>query len=197
MRKIFFLMGKSSSGKDSFFKHLIPERRLTLKPLVGYTTRPIRVNEQEGREYHFVDQKKLEELEKAGKVIERRDYHTVHGIWSYFTVDDKRMDLEHYNYLYIGTLESYVKLREYYGRDIVYPLYIEVEDGIRLQRALLREQAQDQPKYAEMCRRFLADQEDFSEEKLKEAGITKRYFNNGNFEKCYEEIVGELKVYEN
>ena len=42
-----------------------------------------------------------------------------------------------------------------------------------------RERHQLQPKYAEMCRRFLADEEDFSEEKLTEAGITKRFVNEG------------------
>lgn len=56
-------------------------------------------------------------------------------------------------------------------------MYVEVDDGLRLQRALDRERAQDQPKYAEMCRRFLADEEDFSEENLERAGITKRFQN--------------------
>ena len=58
------------------------------------------------------------------------------------------------------------------------PVYIEVDDGIRLQRALDREKQQKTPNYAELCRRFLADQQDFSEEKLMEAGILKRYQND-------------------
>ena len=37
------------------------------------------------------------------------------------------------------------------------PLYVEVDDGLRLSRALERERKQTEPKYAEMCRRFLAD----------------------------------------
>lgn len=57
----------------------------------------------------------------------------------------------------IGTLESYEKMREYYGADSLVPLYIEVEDGERLLRAVKREQMQEQPKYQELCRRFLAD----------------------------------------
>ena len=48
---------------------------------------------------------------------------------------------------------------------------------MRLQRALERERRQENPKYEELCRRFLADEKDFSEEKLKEAGITKRFCN--------------------
>ena len=77
----------------------------------------------------------------------------------------------------IGTLEVYTKLSDYFGREQIIPIYIEVEDGLRLQRALDRERMQDPPKYTELCRRFLADTEDFSEEKLAEAGITHRFVN--------------------
>lgn len=77
----------------------------------------------------------------------------------------------------IGTLESYQKIVEYFGNETVIPIYIEVEDGLRLQRALDRERIQDTPKYEELCRRFLADARDFSEEKLKEAGIKMRFVN--------------------
>ena len=59
---------------------------------------------------------------------------------------------------------------------------------MRLQRALDREKAQDQPKYEEMCRRFLADAEDFSEEKIREAGIERR-FHNDELDNCLEEIM--------
>ena len=75
--------------------------------------------------------------------------------------------------------ESYQKIREYYGKDIVVPIYIEVEDGERLQRALDRERTQAEPKYEEMCRRFLADAKDFSEENLIAAEIERRFVNDG------------------
>ena len=87
----------------------------------------------------------------------------------------------------IGTLESYEKMLEYYGAAHVVPLYIEVEDGERLSRALARERQQEQPKYKEMCRRFLADEEDFSEENLRRLGISRR-FCNGDAKHCLEEI---------
>ena len=119
----------------------------------------------------------MEKLEAEGKIIELRAYHTIHGIWKYFTVADHQVDLDHQSYLLIGTLESYLKIREYFGTENVVPIYIEVEDGMRLQRALERERRQENPKYEELCRRFLADEKDFSEEKLKEAGITKRFCN--------------------
>ena len=145
-------------------------------------------------EYFLCDTKKVEELEAAGKVIERRDYNTIHGIWTYFTVDDGQIDLENHDYLIIGTLESYRKIREYYGKELVIPIYIEVEDGVRLQRALNRELEQVVPKYEEMCRRFLADSKDFSEENLAKAEIERR-FVNGDLDETEAEIVAYIKSF--
>ena len=127
MSKIFFVLGKSCSGKDTIFQNLKENKQLNLKTVVGYTTRPMRVNEKDGVEYFFVDQNKLEELKKAKKVIECRDYNTVYGIWSYFTVDDGQIDLNNGDYLYIGTLESYEQMIDFYGEDVVVPLYIQVK----------------------------------------------------------------------
>lgn len=175
MGKLFCVMGKSSSGKDTLYQMIQAE--LQFDVIVPYTTRPIREGETEGVEYHFVTEQRVEELEAAGKIIEIRAYDTVHGIWKYMTVDDEQIDFAKKNYLMIGTLEAYQKLKAYYGEKHLVPIYIEVEDGVRLQRALNRERQQEQPKYAELCRRFLADEVDFSEEKLAEAGIEKRFVN--------------------
>lgn len=186
MGKIFYIMGKSASGKDTIFREL-KERCPQLGMVVPYTTRPIRAGEKNGVEYFFTDEAALAKMEAEHKIIEIRSYDTVHGICKYFTAADGQIDLESSDYLMIGTLESYRKMREYYGEEHLIPLYIEVEDGERLTRALLREQQQAQPKYKEMCRRFLADEEDFSEENLKKLGIRRR-FDNSSKEQCLEEI---------
>ena len=192
MGKIFYIMGKSASGKDHIYARLAAHEGLGLKKLVLYTTRPIRAEEENGKQYYFVDDKKLEEFRSSGNLIEARAYHTVHGIWNYFTADDGQVDLENADYLGIGTLESFVRLREYYGNEVMWPVYIEVEDGERLERALAREKTQEVPKYEEMCRRFLADQNDFSEENILKAGIWKR-FENHNLDECVKEIVNYIK----
>ena len=184
------MMGKSASGKDTIYKK-VKEEMPELKPIVIYTTRPIREGETEGVEYYFVDESKLQELEQAGKVIELRAYNTVHGVWKYFTVDDGQFDREDH-LIAIGTLESYVQLRKYFGDEKLIPIYVEVEDGIRLERALAREKAQKVPKYEELGRRFLADAADFSEEKLQKAGITRRFANVAMAE-CVQEIVTSIK----
>lgn len=187
MGKIFYVMGKSSSGKDTIYNSLIKDSDLDLKTLVGYTTRPMREGEVNGREYFFTDEEGLKKLEEDNKVIEVRAYDTVCGMWYYFTVNDEQVDLDINDYLLIGTLESYKKVKEYYGKDIVIPIYICVEDGERLSRALNREKTQKNPNYAEMCRRFLADAIDFDESKISEVGIEVCYENN-DFEDCYQRI---------
>lgn len=192
MGKIFYIMGKSASGKDRIYSLLAADKELALNKLVLYTTRPIRVGEEHGKNYFFVDDKKLKEFRKNGCLIEARAYHTVHGIWTYFTADDGQVDLQNADYLGIGTLESFMKMKKYYGEDAVCPIYIQVEDGERLFRALKREREQENPKYEEMCRRFLADQSDFAEENILKAGIWKR-FANIDLDTCVDEIVKYIK----
>ncbi len=193
MGRIFCIMGKSSSGKDTIFKLLLERKDLNLKTIVSYTTRPIRSNEKPGEEYNFVSIEEKDKLVESGKVIEIRKYDTVHGPWFYFTVDDGLIDIEHNDYLMIGTVESYVKIRDYYGEANVLPIYIEVDDGVRLSRALERERQQSQPKYEEMCRRFLADQQDFSEEKITAARVTNVFNNDENSTITCEKIAGFIK----
>lgn len=197
MSKLFCIMGKSASGKDTIFKKLTQDKNLNLKRVVSYTTRPMREGEQEGVEYHFVTTKRLEELQKEGKVIERRDYSTIHGIWSYFTVDDGQVNFSlNQDSIIIGTLESYQKIRMYFGKENVIPLYIHVEDGLRLGRALERERQQEEPGYAEMCRRFLADAEDFSEEKMAACEID-RIYENIDIEQCLNDIRKDILKFRN
>ena len=194
MGKMVYLMGKSSTGKDTVYKRLLEKEELKLETIVPYTTRPIRAGEEQGEEYFFTDEDGYRMLEAQGKVIEARAYHTYHGLWRYFTVDDGNIDLKNHNYIIIGTLESYRKTAQYFGGEKVIPVLLEVDDGVRLQRALDRERRQEEPKYQELCRRFLADAEDFSEKKQEEAGITQK-FSNDNLEKCLSEIEDYLLHY--
>ncbi len=187
MGKIFYIMGKSSCGKDTIYKKLLSLDKCNLKRIVPYTTRPIRDKEQNGVDYYFIDDAKLEEYRGKGLIIELREYNTVHGIWKYLTVDDGNTDLEENDYITIGTPESYEKMVNYYGTKNIVPILITVDDGVRLERALKRERAQEKPKYAEMCRRFLADEQDFSKEILDRLGIN-NVFANDDLDECVGEI---------
>jgi guanylate kinase len=179
-------MGKSSSGKDSVYRRLIEDHHLNLTRLVTGTTRPIREGEKNGVEYFFYTQEQFQELLRSGRIVECRSYDTIHGIWNYFTVATK-LDVANKDYLIINTLEAYVKLREYFGTEVLVPIYLEVDDGLRLQRALDRERAQAKPRYRELCRRFLADEEDFSPEKLAQEQI-QPIFQNRVLETTVDEV---------
>ncbi len=193
MGKIFHIIGRSSSGKDTIYKRLLEHYSGRLEPVVMYTTRPMRVGERDGIDYFFVDEKGYGEIKASGRIIEERSYDTVHGLWRYFTADDEALSglRDGKNYLMVGTLASYNSMKAYFGEETVSPLYIELDDGERLARALARERSQERPRYEEMCRRFLADSKDFSEENIRGAGIGKRFVND-DLEICIKECVEEI-----
>lgn len=173
--KIAIIMGKSSTGKDTIYKLLI--KMTNLKEIVPYTSRPPRSNEVEGKDYFFVTEEYFKE--NKDKVIESRTYDTIYGPWTYGEMNDGQInDESEYDYLLVTTLEGYKGFLKHFDKGCVVPIYIEVDDGIRLQRALDRERSQENPKYTELCRRYLADTEDFSEDKLAELDIENRVENN-------------------
>ena len=188
MGKIFLLMGKSSSGKDTIYRELMRKKDIGLKKVVSYTTRPMREGETDGVQYLFKNEEEYRKLKDDKKIIEERTYHTKCGEWRYFTADDGQIDLSDGDYLIIGTLESYCYIRDYFGKENVVPVYIDTNARTRLERAMHREDKQENPRYDEMCRRFLADEEDFSETKLSEAKIEKRFENNAEIDDCIKEI---------
>ncbi len=195
MTYIFCVIGKSSTGKDTVFDLLLNDSSLSLQKIVTYTTRPIRAGETDGREYFFVDEDEEERLSKEGKIIERRSYDTVYGKWDYFTVHDGQIEVSEGQdkcYIVIATLESFARLKDFYKNVKVVPIYIYVEDGIRLHRALERERAQKVHRYDEMCRRYLGDMKDFSDEKLKECGID-HYFENEDSQRTADEIASYIR----
>ena len=192
MPKLFLIMGKSASGKDTLYKDIINRFCNRLGIVVPYTTRPKRQGETEGVEYHFITESLMSRMKRDGKVIESRCYQTVYGPWYYLTVDDGQIDLSKRSSILIVTPAAYEKLRDYFGADRVVPLYIETDDGVRLERALKRERAQAEPKYEEMCRRFLADAKDFSEEVLNRLGIQKRFVND-DYQRVLDELCAEIE----
>ena len=189
MGKIFYLIGKSCTGKDSIFNILKKDEELCLVPVIRYTTRPIRDGETDGIGYHFVNCNEHDLHKAKGMIIEEQVYHTVHGDWYYYTADDGGIDLDAHSYLATGVLESFAGTRDHFGMERVIPIYIELDDGERLQRALNRERLPENGRYKEMCRRFLSDADDFSEERIKELGIPdEARFENDDLSICAERI---------
>ena len=176
---IFMLLGKSASGKDTLMQYVLTWNK-AVKPLVTYTTRPKRANEQEGVNYHFVSEEEMNELDSFGCILEKRCYNTTKGQWYYFTCrDDQLKD----NVITIGTLESFRTIKHKLG-DVIVPIYVDMEPERRLRFAINRACEEENPDFSEVCRRFLADEEDYSDANRKLAGITEDniFFNRDSQE---------------
>ncbi len=192
MGKIFCIIGKSGSGKDTVFNLILENKDIELTPVVSYTTRSIRSGEENGVQYYFITENELNQYEKENKVIEKRCYSTIHGPWYYCIIDDGQIDLDKKDSIIVSTLEGYINMKEYFGTKNIVPIYIYVDDGTRLERCLEREKEQEDPKYREMCRRFLSDETDFEEFALRKTHIDKRY-RNYILQECVDEIIKDIK----
>ena len=73
MGRIFCLMGKSSTGKDTIYKELLEEKKLDLHKIVPYTTRPIREGEKNGEEYFFTDEEGITISFPKNSLIDKYD----------------------------------------------------------------------------------------------------------------------------
>lgn len=195
--KIFIVIGKSSTGKDTIYS-LVKERNENLKQVVMWSTRPQRDGEKNGVTYIFTNDKTTDYMVESGLVIEMREYNTANGLWRYFTADDGQIDRKsNDNYFIIGTLAVYDSYVQKFGAENVIPIYIEVKDGTRLHRALDREDLQDKPKYNELCRRFLSDSVDFSDENVNRV-MKEHEFNrveNIDIEKSVKAVEGIIERY--
>ena len=73
----------------------------------------------DGKSYHFISMEEMNALDKQQKIVERRNYNTVNGLWSYATNAENIRLSE--NYLVANTWEGYQKYLEFYGKENVVP----------------------------------------------------------------------------
>ena len=123
-----------------------------LNPIISCTTRPIRENEIEGLDYHFISLTEFTRKVLKGEMLEATEFRE----WFYGTplsslVKDK-INIGVFNPDGIKSLLADERLN-------VQVFEISAPDKQRLLRYLLRE---NNPDCAEMCRRYFTDEEDFS-----------------------------------
>ena len=156
---IMVILGASASGKDTIMNRLVKE--FDVKPVISYTTRPIRNCEINGREYHFITEKEFERMKNNDEFIETRVYNTVNGNW-YYGLPKNGIDLEDdNNYITIldfdGLLELETWLRSIGQIDKLTSIYIDVTEQNRLIRSLNREQNMTKKQVEEVIRRYYDD----------------------------------------
>ena len=160
MENLTILVGCSASGKDTVMNRLIKE--FDVKPVISYTTRPIRDCEQEGREYHFVTEEEFERMKNDGEFIETRVYKTVKGNWYYGLPKNGINITDDNNYITIldfdGLLELEKWLRSIGQIDKLTSIYVDVTEQNRLIRSLNREQNMTKKQVEEVIRRYYNDE---------------------------------------
>lgn len=182
MNRIFCIVGKSGSGKDTFYTKIISQADKSLIPVIPYTTRPKRSNEINGVNYYFVNKDQMNIYEKNSKIIEKRKYNTIQGEWEYFTLKFEISD--NYDYVLITTLDGVNGIIKEYGEAMVHVIYLYLNDKDRLLRCINRESKQLKPDYTEICRRFIADQNDFSDDNLNKFKNIYYINTNDNIDAC-------------
>lgn len=72
---MIILVGESGSGKSTVEKFLID---YGMKPVVSYTTRPMRDGEKEGIDYHFISNEKFADMKEKNLFLETGEYNSWH-----------------------------------------------------------------------------------------------------------------------
>lgn len=156
--KIIVLSGKSASGKNHISNEC--KKRFDMNELISYTTRPRREGEREGVEYYFINDEDIKEKANKGELLEIREYKTIYGKW-YYSLGVK--ELKKNNPICILDYKGLKELERKVGKTNIISIFIDVNDEVRLKRALSREKI-DHEKEQEIIRRLEADDKDFKYE---------------------------------
>lgn len=148
---IFVILGKSGAGKTHLAKEIC--KYFNYEKIVNTTSRPKRKGEIHGVDYFFRSKEEMLKMSNENKFIEINSYNG----WFYGTEEKETVEKIKNNCVIVLEPKGYRECKKAYG-DRVIGIYIDVEDKIRLLRALQRE---DKPNCYEICRRLLADTEDF------------------------------------
>lgn len=150
--KVIALFGKSASGKDTLQKWLVRKYPNT-KGIVSCTTRPPREGEKDGVDYNFLSVEEFTKKVLDGTMLEATSFRD----WFYGTplesLDSSVINIGVFNIAGLEAISADTRLD-------VYPVYVWADGKTRLLRSLKRE---SRPNCEEICRRYLADEKDFSE----------------------------------
>lgn len=160
MGKLIVLVAESCAGKDTVLKILVEE--YGIHRVVSHTSRPIRRNEVDGIDYHFVSQQEFMEMQSESKFVETREYNTIQdgepSVWFYgVTKEELSLSLKETNAVIILDIQGLQHMKEYLGEENMVSFYLQVNQEERLRRAetrgdnmdeVLRRLADDKIKFA-------------------------------------------------
>ena len=185
MWKIVVLMGMSGVGKDKVRSRL---EDLNYVNIISHTSRPIRVNEVDGRDYHFISKEEFNNLIDNNEMIEYRNYEVnwcgKGDTWFYGV---KKFEPQDYtNYIVVIDLMGAESIVNYFGEEHCILVYLDALDETRKIRAIKRGSFDE----TEWNRRLIADYKDFSYANLQSFMRRHRVWEINN------EINGEIAINE-
>ena len=194
--KIFYIFGKSGTGKDTVRSNLLKVTDLKLEPFLMATDRPKRHGEFDGKQYFFKTKEEFDKMLDNGELD--RDNIEVYNVYQ-----DGKEDVWRYgiykldtdndtNYLGIGSLNAYIITKKIYG-DIVIPIYIDLPDDVRLNRLILRD-GNNKNKLKEICRRYISECDEYDSQILNDLHLPRQsVFKNDLLINTLNKIIAYIK----
>lgn len=192
---IIAIVGPSCSGKDTLMRQLYWEFSKDYEKLVNYpdvyyiissTTRPLRKNEENHKDYYFISEEKFQELIDKDCFLEWTEFRK----WKYGT--DKLNVCNKTGAINIGVfnLQGIKSLNNQNEFEII-PIYLRVPWKERLRRSIKREEHLS----FEMIRRLIADYKDFKNpwKILNKSGNLLTYSKNYNIDDVMRDVLGKIK----
>ena len=183
--KLICLIAKSSVGKDTIFQEIL-KTNPNVKAAISHTTRSMRSNETQGKEYHFVSDTLFNDMLVNESFIETRKYKTQNGIWQY-GLSKEAIDTDD-TYIVIVDYKGYCEFKRALGEEIVHGIYIIADMKERVNRALHREKLIRDEQYLEIFRRFTKDEQDFPMEQISKECVVLKNNDDRDFKFCINYI---------
>ena len=159
-KRIIAIIGEAGCGKDSLVERLITKNKELFHKIIPCTTRPLRENEVNGVQYHFISMNEFQQYASSehDQIIDQ----TCFNGWYYGT---KESDLSN-DKINIGVFNPSGANQIIKNANFdVKVIQLKVDPVKRMQRQLYRE---SNPNVSEIARRFLTDEKDFQNFNFKE-----------------------------
>lgn len=154
MNKIFMIIGRSGSGKDTQVQ--IIHNKFDMHSIVLCTTRKPRAYETFGKDYYFVTDAVLRSDQIKDDVFECRQLNLTTGPAYYYTRKSS-IDLTKFNYIVPGTFDMLRSYRGYFGNNVV-PIFLECDYKTARRRLLER----NSEPMSEIDRRLITDEQEYT-----------------------------------
>ena len=149
---IVVLVGKTASGKTTIANELCKHHGY--KRIITYTTRPMRENEVQDVDYHFISDEQFNKMVENNEFTEYKRYNTAHGVWSYGSIITLEQEYSDDCYVIILTPQGLKDLSKKISRYIAFYLNV----GFKTQLERLKKRGDEEQ---QIIKRLKNDAKDF------------------------------------